>query len=163
MIYRAVVKILTIGTAALLALAPACATPVTLVLGTEVKLATTEPLSSKSNVKGDLVPLRVTEDVLVDGKIVIPAGTAAVGQIVDARAKGAMGMNGRLVLRPLYLQINGRTVRLTGVEQEKGSVSAGAVIGMVTLGTAAFTGRSASIPIGTPVTAAVEKDAMVDQ
>ena len=131
-------------------------------MGTDVRLATAQPLSSKTSVKGDLVPLTVTEDVRIGDHVVISAGTAAVGQISDARAKGAMGMTGRLVIRPMYLQVHGRTVRLTGSEREKGSVEAGAVAGMALLGPA-FTGRSASIPIGTPILAMTERTVVLEQ
>jgi hypothetical protein len=131
--------------------------PITLVAGTEVRLVTAEPLSSKRQVKGDLVRLTVADDVRVGATIVIPSGTEAVGQVIDARAKGAMGMNGRLVVRPLYVRIGERTVRLTGSEREKASIEPGAVLGMVALGSAAFTGRSAEIPAGTPLRAMVER------
>jgi hypothetical protein len=151
-----------IATAGLLCGSRAEAATVVVPMGTDVRLATAQPLSSKTNVKGDLVPLTVTDDVRIGDQVVIPAGTAAVGQISDARAKGAMGMNGRLVIRPLYLQVKGRTIRLAGAEREKGSVAAGAVVGMAVLGPA-FTGRSANIPAGTPVLAITERTALLDQ
>jgi len=142
--------------------APALAgQPVTLPVGTVVPLVTTTPLSSKVNVKGDMVPLRTARDVVIDGRVAIPADTEAVGQIADARAKGAMGMSGKLTLRPLYLEIGGRVVRLTGAAAEKGEVDPGAVVGMVLL-TPGFTGRSAVIPAGTPVAAIVEKAVVVE-
>ncbi len=137
--------------------APAEAAAAPIVTGTEVRLITAEALSSKCQVKGDLVRLKVAEDVLVGDRIVIPSGTEAIGQVVDARAKGAMGMNGRLVLRPLYVKVGERIVRLAGLEQDKGSIEPGAVIGMVALGSAAFTGRSAEIPAGTSIRAMVER------
>ena len=138
------------------------AATIILPMGTDVRLATAQPLSSKTNVKGDLVQLTVAADVRIGDQVVIPAGTVAVGQISDARAQGAMGMSGRLVIRPLYLQVHGRTVRLTGSEREKRSVEAGAVIGMAVLGPA-FTGRSANIPAGTLVLAMTEKSAVLEQ
>ena len=159
---RLVGVVVCIASAGLIWSTPAEAATVVVPMGTDVRLATAQPLSSKTNVKGDLVPLTVTEDVTIEGRVVIPAGTPAVGQISDARAKGAMGMNGRIVIRPLYLQVNGRTVRLTGSEREKGSVAAGAVVGMAVLGPA-FTGRSANIPIGTPVLAMTEKTTTLGQ
>ncbi len=142
--------------------APALAgEPVLLPVGTPVPLATMTALSSKANVKGDMVRLRTTRDVVIDGRVVIPADTEAVGQIADARAKGAMGMSGKLTLRPLYLEVGGRVVRLTGAAAEKGEVDPGAVVGMVLL-TPGFTGRSATIPAGAPVPAVVEKAVAVE-
>lgn len=134
----------------------AIAAPLTIERGTEIKLETIEALTSKVNVKGDPVKLRTTADVRIADVIVIPAGTPVVGQVADARAKGAMGMSGRLVIRPLYLQIKDSVVRLGGEELEKGSVTAGAVIGMIGL-TPGFTGRSANIPAGTSIIATVAK------
>lgn len=150
------------GVAAAMALlaVPAAAREVTLGFGTAVPLATTGELSSKKNVKGDLVPLVTTEDVTVDGVVIIPKGAVATGQIIDAQAKGALGMSGKLILRPLYLQVGARTVRLAGGAADRASVTAGAVVGMVLL-TPAFTGRSAVIPAGTPVPAMVEKTLIV--
>lgn len=130
---------------------------VSLPAGMEVSFVTVDELSSKKNAKGDLVRLRVSEEVRVGGLVAIPAGTAATGQIVEARAKGGMGMSGRLELRPLYLQIGGRTVRLAGGRAEKAEVEPGAVIGMFATGIAGFTGRSAVIASGTPIAGHVER------
>ena len=50
---------------------------VTVPLGTPVILATEVDLSSTSNVKGDMVPLRVAEDVVLGGRVVIRRGAEA--------------------------------------------------------------------------------------
>lgn len=128
--------------------------------GTVVKLTTTQPLSSRTNVKGDLVALQVAEAVSIGDQLVIPAGTPAVGQIIDARAKGAMGMAGRLVLKPLYVQLGVRTIRLTGAASDKPGAGADVVLG-VALVSGLLTGRSAVIPAGAAVTATVERAATV--
>lgn len=132
------------------------AQPITLQAGDPLVLETVSPLSSKTSVKGDLIDLRVIRDVIADGRIAIPAGTAAKGQIADARAKGGLGMSGRLFVRPLYLETGGQIVRLRGRTAEKGSISAGGVVGLVML-TPAFSGRSATIPAGTEIPGEVEK------
>lgn len=133
---------------------------VTLSADTEIQLETVAPLSSKTNVKGDIVALRTASDVLVDGRIVVPKGAMASGQISDARAKGALGMSGRLVVQPLYMMVGSTTVRLEGNAANRGSVSAGAVIGMAVL-TPGFTGRSATIPAGTRLVAYVSRSTAV--
>ena len=114
---------------------------VTLPMGTEIALVTVTPLSSKINVKGDLITLKTADDVKVSGQLLIPAGTDAIGQISEAQAKGAMGMSGKLAVRPLYIRIGDRTVRLGGAISEKASVTTGAVIGMAVL-TPGFTSAS---------------------
>ena len=126
----------------------------------EIPLETTTPLSSKTSVKGDLVALRTTNDVLIDGRIIVPKGTPATGQVSDARAKGALGMSGKLLVQPLYLTIGNTIVRLEGRTANKGTVSAGAVIGMAVL-TPGFTGRSATIPAGARLAAFVARNTVV--
>lgn len=137
----------------------ACA-PVTLTAGTEIPIETLEPLSSKTDAKGRIVAMAVLSDVLVDGKIALPKGTPVTGQIADAQATGGLGTSGRLIVRPIYLQIGGRTVRLRGAASEKRGVSAGGVVGLLTL-SGAISGRSALIPAGTRIQGEVERDAVI--
>ena len=135
--------------------AQACSVEVTLPSGREIRLVTAEPLSSKTAVKGDVIDLRLAADVVIAGRVIAAKGTAATGQVADARAKGGLGVDGRLILRPLYFRIGPHVVRLAGVSARDGGVSAGAVVGM-----AAFpplSGRTATLPAGTPVPAAVER------
>lgn len=129
-------------------------------MGTPVSLVTAQPLSSKIQVKGELVALLTAEDVVIDGLVAIPKGTAATGQVSDARMKGAMGMGGRLTLRPLYLRLGNQTVRLTGSTDDSGGVQPGAVIGTALVGPF-FTGKSAVIPEGSSLQSYVAKMVVV--
>jgi len=58
--------------------------------GTEVKLVLLDSLSSATDFKGLAVRMAVAEDVLVDGVVVIPRGTAAKG-VVKSVAKAVPG------------------------------------------------------------------------
>jgi len=129
-------------------------------MGTPVRLVTAQPLSSKIQVKGELVALLTADDVVIDGVVAIPKGTAATGQVSDARMKGAMGMGGRLTLRPLYLRLGNQTVRLTGSTHDSGGVQPGAVIGTA-LVAPFFTGKSAVIPEGSSLQSYVAKTVVV--
>lgn len=129
-------------------------------MGTPVRLVTAQPLSSKIQVKGELVALLTAEDVVIDGVVAIPKGTAATGQVSDARMKGTMGMGGRLTLRPLYLRLGNQTVRLTGSTDDSGGVQPGAVIGTA-LVAPFFTGKSAVIPEGSSLQSYVAKTVVV--
>ncbi len=124
---------------------------------TEIALSTVQDLTSKKAQKGDQVALVVAEDVLVDGAIIIHKGTSAVGRIAFAQDTGAFGQSGKLKIEPLYIQINGTTVRLQGSVFKKGTVTAGAAAGLVVL-TPGMTGRSAKIPAGTAIPAATLRD-----
>ncbi len=139
---------------------PLQARSLTLVMGTPIRLVTARALSSKTQVKGDLVELRTAEDVIVDGVVAIPKGTPATGQVSDARIKGAMGMGGRLTLRPLYLTVGNRTVRLTGSTNDNGGVQPGAIIGTALIAPF-FTGKSAIIPEGASLQSFVVKTAAI--
>jgi hypothetical protein len=132
----------------------------TLHAGDRILLATTEPLSSKTSAKGDMVSLRTAEDLSVDGRPVIPAGTPAVGQVVDARSVGGLGVSGKLVIRPLYLRVKDKTVRLRGAASDKATLGTGGVIGVALF--AVVSGRNATIPAGTVLAAEVEKDVVVE-
>jgi hypothetical protein len=131
------------------------AAPIALSAGTQVQLVTAEPLSSKTHVKGDMVALRTTQDVIVGGVIVIPSGTETVGQVVDARAKGGLGTTGKLVVRPLYLRLGDQVVRLVGSTKVKAKVGPDTIVGVWL--SAPVSGRSATIPAGTAISAEVEK------
>lgn len=143
---------------ALLAAAQSASLPsVTLHAGDAVPLATTVALSSKSASVGDRVPLTVAEDVRVGDRIVIPQGTPAMGEVATMQAKGAFGQSGKLVVRPLYLTLGDRTIRLEGGGGAHGTITAGSVIGLVAL-SAGFTGRSATVPAGSPIPAVILRD-----
>lgn len=129
-----------------------CTGEVTLPQGTAIPLVTTQPLSSKVAAKGDIVALRTSADVVVDGTVIIPAGSAGTGQITEARGTGAMGQSGKLALAPLYLRVGDATIRLTGSAGGHGTLSAGQVIGLGFV-SSVFSGRSATIAAGTPVAA----------
>lgn len=99
-------------------------------------------------------------DLSVSGKTVVPAGTAAVGRVDLAQDTGAFGQSGKLGIEPLYISYNGQFIRLTGRYNDKGTVTAGAAVGMVIL-SPGFTGRSAKIPAGSTVTAQILRDVAI--
>jgi hypothetical protein len=73
--------------------------------GTEIKIRTTRPLSTKSNKTGETFEAIVDRDVLVDDKEVAARGTRAVGRLVEVerpgRAEGRAKIS--MVLTALYL------------------------------------------------------------
>lgn len=150
------------GGAALMALAgPADAgAPVAVPAGTPILLETALALSSKTHVKGDKVPLRVAADLVVNGQLVIPAGTEAVGDISDAQARGGFGTSGRLEVRPLYLMVGNRHVRLAGHAAERARPGAVTALGVLVL-TPLISGRSTQIAAGTPIEATILRDVVL--
>ena len=67
-----------------------------------IKGGTVVPVSAVNNVRaaevevGQNVDFKVVRDVIVDGKVAIPAGTIAKGQVYEAKRSTAFGTKGRL-------------------------------------------------------------------
>ena len=133
-------------------------------VGTEVPLVLSEELSTKNKQlkTGQRFQMEVSAAVLVQGVVVIPSGSPAVGEITEVRNKGMWGKSGHFSARVLYVIVNGRQIRLSGSFEKKGtSGGVGAVaVSAIVFAPAGFfmTGKSAILPIGTPVKAFVDED-----
>ena len=64
--------------------------------GTHVTLVFDEALSSRTAKVGDAVPLHVKDDVVVNGKTVLKAGTHVRGLIGSVRKNNHFGVNARM-------------------------------------------------------------------
>jgi hypothetical protein len=135
-------------------------TSLTIHAGTEIPLATLAAISSKTAAKGDLFDLEVTQDVIRDGRVIVPKGTRGVGELTRAETSGSMGVAGALEGRLLYIIIGDDTVRLEGLLGNLGQTSTGTVIASFMI-TPIIKGKSAAIPAGTKVTGIVEHDALI--
>lgn len=62
----------------------------------EVELLTT--VDSGKNKVGDKVPYRVSRDLVIDGRVVVPRGAEGIGEITEVVSKGSLGRNGRVVI-----------------------------------------------------------------
>ena len=97
--------------------APALPSPPTadsgiLIAGTPVVIQLTDAVSSKTAKAGDKFGLSLAKDVVLGGRIVLPAGTPGGGEVVFAQPGGMMGAPGKLVLAARYLDYNGRRILL---------------------------------------------------
>lgn len=146
--------------------APASPSSAMLRVGVVVPLKTSEQLTTKNKVArvGQRFRLEVSEDVRVDGQTVIPVGSPAMGEITEVRNKGMWGKSGHLTAQVLYVQVNGRQIRLRGTFDDKGVTgTAGVVAAIAFIPVAGFftTGTSAEIPSGSGVKAFVDEDVPV--
>jgi hypothetical protein len=84
--------------AASLALAPllAMADSITVPKETDVTLIFDESLSSKTAKEGQTVKMHVADDVTVDGKTVLKAGTPVTGTITKVSKRKRFGVNARM-------------------------------------------------------------------
>jgi len=133
-------------------------------VGTEVPVRLLEELTTKGKKLrvGQRFRLETSEPVMVQGAVVIPVGSPAMGEITDVRNKGMWGKSGHLGARLLYVTVNGRQIRLSGAFDDKGvagGVGAVAVSAIVFLPAGFFmTGTSAKVPVGTIIKGFVDED-----
>jgi hypothetical protein len=135
-------------------------------VGTVVPLKTSEQLTTKDKMArvGERFRLEVAENVMVDGQTVIPVGSPAMGEVTEVRNKGMWGKSGHLTAQVLYVQVNGRQIRLRGTFDDKGVTgTAGVVAAIAFVPIAGFitTGTSANIPVGSGIKAFVDEDVPV--
>ena len=134
--------------------------------GTEVVLKTSEELTTngKKLRVGHRFRMEVAEPVMLNGVVVIPAGSPVTGEVTDVRNKGMWGKSGRINARVLYTQVNGRQIRLSGMVDDKGKTGTAGVVGAVAFVPVAgffVTGTSANIPLGTTVKGFLDEDVPV--
>lgn len=131
--------------------------------GTQVPLKLVSELTTngKRLRVGDRFNLEVSEAVRLNNRVVIPAGSIAVGEITSVRNKGMWGKSGNIDGRVLYVRANGQQIRLSGGLHDKGTTGTGAVVGAVVLLPLAgffMTGTSATLPAGTQVIGYLDED-----
>ena len=131
--------------------------------GTPIKLKMSETITTKGKKleAGYLAHLEVLDAVMVNGVVVIPAGSPAVAEITDVRNKGMWGKSGKINARLLYVTVGDRKIRLRGVFDDKGVTgTAGVVAAIAFVPIAGFftTGTSAALPMGAAVQGFVDED-----
>jgi hypothetical protein len=84
-------------------------------------MKTLEALSSKTARVGDPVALEVTEDVRINGRVVVARGSKAHGEITLVKKSGMGGKAGDLAIRPDYVQ-GDLKLELRGTEDTEGSL-----------------------------------------
>ena len=166
--FSAIVLAATVATAAPAQQALIVGAPAGPVLraGTEVPLRTLEELTTKGKHlrEGYRFELETTEPVMLQGHVVIPVGTHAIGEVTSVRNKGMLGRSGQIETRLLYLRAGDRQIRLSGVSNDKGVAGTAGVVGtaLVVWPVAFFvTGTSARIPSGAPVKGFIDEDVPV--
>jgi hypothetical protein len=142
--------------------------------GTPVKLVLGETISSADAVVGQLVSFEVVEDILVDGVVVVPKGGTAWATVTAAQPKRRMARGGKLDLNVDKVRlVDGSKTLLSAVKNTKGGGHTGAMTGAIVVTSlivwpaAPFFlfmhGKDITIPKGTPLTAFVQGDDVLDR
>lgn len=130
---------------------------------TEVLLSMNEDLTTKGGriEIGHKFDLTVVHDVRVDNAIVIPRGSPAVGEVTWKTGKGVFGKSGKMDIELRYVEVNGRSIPVTGKYRQEGEGNTLAAVGAVFLSAPLLfvTGKSAKIPRGRELVART-KDAI---
>ena len=118
----------------IIAAAPASAQghAATIRAGTPIELRTSEALDSGNHV-GTRFHLEVASPVTRDGKVLIPAGSIATGEVVTVRDHDEPGKTSRIVARLVSVQVGPRTIRLAGGVDDAGT----SLVGVIPTGTVA--------------------------
>jgi len=129
---------------------------VTLPAGTEIQLSFTDTITSASAVQGQRFMLVVEQDVLQQGRILIPRGTTAVGTILDAQRGGQSGAGGMLSIKVDYLKLGAQRVRLHWTlssadrsQEQKSMMVNGLLVGLG----ASIKGKEVEVAAGTQIKA----------
>src|SRR5688572_8300007 len=103
--------------------------------GTEVHLRLLEPVASHTHRRGDRFKLEVAELIAVDGEVIVPAGSPAIGEVIHAAKPGASGKAGELILVVRGLRAGDHQVKLRSFTAGNGENRYGLATGLgVTLG-----------------------------
>lgn len=88
--------------------APCCTVPAR----TPIEIEILDTVNSKANHNGDHFAFRLAAPLTIDGRIVIPAGTTGVGEVVHAERARFGGRAGELILAARYLELGGTQIPL---------------------------------------------------
>jgi hypothetical protein len=77
-----------------------------------VEIVLSAPISSANAKPGDTFALSLARPIVMDGKVVVPAGAPGGGEVVDAAPPGLGGKPGKLVLAARYIDYGGIRVHL---------------------------------------------------
>lgn len=129
---------------------------------TEVLLRMNGDVSTKRAREGDTFSLSVVHNVMLDGYVVIPAGTRAVGEVTWRTGKGMFGKSGKINIELRYIELNGTSIPIEGKYRQEGDGNTVATVGTVVVAgpfAALITGKTGVIPRGRELTA-VTRDAL---
>jgi hypothetical protein len=124
--------------------------------GTEFYVVTAAPLSSKDASAGQRVAMKVDENVLVNGVLVIAKGTPVRAEVNEAKGAGMFGKAGKLTLRiESTTAVDGQKVPLTGSPKAAGQGRTGTMVAVSLLVSPVgvfIKGKNATYPEGTRLT-----------
>lgn len=77
---------------------------------------------------GDSFTMTVTQDVVMDGTVVIPKGTRGFGEVTMVSGRGGFGKSGKIEFKLTRLEMGGKSIAMEGTHLQKGKGRGGAAI-----------------------------------
>lgn len=124
--------------------------------GTPVMLRTAQAISPQNVKAGDPVSFTVADDVVVDGKVVIKAGSQAKGEVVKAEKRGILGKPDRVSVQITSVTaVDGKTLPVSAAKAAEGEdkMVLGIILTLICLPLLFIKGGEAEIGAGTTVQA----------
>jgi len=131
--------------------------------GTPINVVVAKEVTSKEAKPNDPVEFTVTEDLVINGQVIVRTGTPAIGSVINAEKKGYMGKSGKLAVQvESTTTSDGQRLKLRAAKGREGDDKTTSTMVLSTLISPAFLfmkGSEAKIAPGTVVTvyAAEEK------
>lgn len=121
-------------------------------------------LNSKTSKMGEFFDIRLAEPMMLDGKIVVPAGALGKGEVIHAAKARAGGKAGELILTARYIEDKGQKILLrsfkfgptTGTSKRDEALIVGAVIAAPLV--LFIAGGNVDVPVGTRAQAKTSED-----
>jgi hypothetical protein len=86
----------------------------TLPAGTPIDLVFVEAVDSKANKVGDIIHMKVADDIQSEGVVIVPAGTPVSAEVIHAARARAGGKPGELIISARFIQLADRQIALKG-------------------------------------------------
>jgi hypothetical protein len=146
--------------------------PVTLPVGTEVRIVLDQAIASNQSKSGDEFDASLASPIQVDGKTIVPRGARVLGRVVEARESGRLKGTSLLTLALVAIEVDGKSydietnsISRSGGGHTKrntamigGGAGAGAIVGAIAGGgKGAAIGAAAGAGAGTAAAAATGK------
>ncbi len=139
-------------------------TGLTLPQDTPVELMAIAEVNTDKAHPGDLIRFRVNHAIEINGRIAVPVGTPAFGQVTTAKDAGGLGKSGRMTAKLLHIQLGETEIPLEGEMAAKGTGAGSAGVAILLTGIAGLfhRGNNAKIKAGEIVAGFVGQDVVLN-
>lgn len=136
------------------------ANAITLPQDTPVELMAPSEVSTADAAPGQMFRLRVNKPVEVGGRVVVPVGTPAFGQVISSVDAGGLGKSGRMTAKLLSIRLGETEIPLEGEMSAQGTGAGSAGVAVLFTGVVGLfhRGNNAKIKAGEILSGYVARD-----